>query len=127
MELIDTPANGQKPRRFIPLLRVVHPAPPPKPRKHRVPPPVFSAEEEKLIRTSLKTAKGLFGSWACLADAMHMSDVQIGNVAHGKVTVSGDLAVRLAKALGVPLEVLFRPSLRVVRRPCPTCGGSGET
>jgi hypothetical protein len=119
------PRGGKDPPAVRPL-RLVHPAPPPKPKtpRRRHDADVFSAEEQRMLRASLKTARGLRGSWACLAEAMRVSD-QLDAVANGRRPVSAAIAVRLSKALGVPLESLMTPGLRVLKHPCPTCGGDG--
>ncbi len=129
------PPNGGKEAarpRFVKLLRLVHPAPPPKPdgvprtrsgRRRPYHRDIFTAEEQRLLRASLKTARGLFGTWACLADAMRVPLHTVDDAAHGRDPVTPALAVCLSRALGVPFEALFRPGLRVVKNPCPTCGG----
>lgn len=120
----DPPRAGQAPR-FVRLLKLVHPLPSPAPRKKpQRPPPIFTAEETRLLRASLKTARGLFGTWTCLAAAMYVSSVTIENAAAGRMPVSPAVAIRLARALGVPLDALLRPGLRPVKAPCPTCGGA---
>jgi hypothetical protein len=103
-------------------LRLVRSEPPARKKPER-PPSLFTAEEQRLLRASLKTARGLFGSWACLADAMHVSD-RLDVVANGRAPVSATVAIRLSKALGVPLSTLITPGLRLVPFPkvCPTCG-----
>ena len=99
-------------------LRLVKPAPPKGP--PRRPPPLFRPDEEQRIRAALKNARPLFGSWACLADALHLDPKHVQAVASGKKGVAGAIVVRLARALGVPLESLYRaPSDADV---CPHCG-----
>ena len=62
----------------------------------------------------------MFGTWACLADAMHVTKNTLVVIASGRNSFTGDLAVRLARALGKPLEGLYRaPTNADV---CPTCG-----
>lgn len=136
MEPTDPPANGQKPRRFVsilPILRLVHPKPPeksdkrPRTRSGKRRPyqcDVFTTEELRILRVSLHTARGLFGTWACLADAMRVPLNALKEGASGRNRVSAALAVRLSRALGVPFEALFRPGLRVVKNPCQTCGAA---
>jgi hypothetical protein len=119
----EPPIGGKIPIR--PPLRLVHPAKPKEPRRGRKRPfhcDIFTADEQRLLRASLKTARGLFGTWPCLADALRMSLAGLAFAAQGRVPVSPALAVRLSRALGVPFEALLRPGLRVVRNPCPTCG-----
>src|SRR5262245_617977 len=125
----DPPDEGQKTRRFIPLLRLVHPItiePPPKRRKGVRGPLVFSAEEQQCLLASLRTARNIFGTWRALAAAMHVNPARLAKGTHGKGRpVTPELAVRLAKALNVPLERLTQPGIREVKKPCPTCGGDG--
>lgn len=103
-------------------LRLVSPAsttPPPKRRKYQRCPPTFTPEEQARLRASLRNARALFGTWACLADAMRVSKHAVTQAARGR-PVAGDIAVRLARALGKPLESLYRaPTSADV---CPTCG-----
>src|SRR5690349_18762496 len=106
-----------------PHLRLVRDEPPTR-KKPEPAPPLFSAEEERLLRASLKTARGLFGSWSCTGAAMYMSRNRLQRVANGREPVTGHLAVRLCRALGVPLSALITPGLRLVPFPktCPSCG-----
>lgn len=56
---------------------------------------------------------------------MHSTAKHVLHIAHERRRpVSADMALRLARALGLPLEALIRPGLRVVPFPkvCPTCG-----
>ena len=115
-----------------PPLRLVHPAKPPEPdntprtrsgkkRPHQT--DLFTLEEHAMLCASLRTARGLFGTWACLADAMRMPREAL-NLALRSKRISAAIAVRLSRALGVPLDTLTRPGLRLVPFPkvCPTCG-----
>lgn len=64
------------------------------------------------------------GSWSKLAKGMGIGHEAIIAAANGRKPVTADMAIRLAKALGVPFDSLVTPGVRVVRDPCPTCGGS---
>jgi hypothetical protein len=100
-------------------LRLVKPTvPTPKGRRRA---PTFTPEESDRIRAALKNARGMFGTWACLANAMRLRSKRIETIAHGG-TVSADVAVRLARALGKPLESLTRPPSDA--RACAACGRS---
>ena len=114
----DPPDGGKKPIR--PPLRLVHPSSPkPLEKKHqRV--STFTAEESARLRAALRNARALFGTWACLADALRVSEVGVHATAAGKYAFSGDLAIRLARALGKPLESLYRAPTDASC--CPTCG-----
>lgn len=101
-------------------LRLVVPAQPKKPRR---PPPLFSTEESNRVRAALKNARALFGTWACLAAALYLDPKHVQAVASGKKVAAGMLAVRLARALGKPLETLLRPPTDAAT--CPHCGRGG--
>lgn len=108
-----------------PHLRLVTNEPSRRASKRRGPvPPLFNDEQSRLVRAAIKTARGLLGSYSCLAAAMYMSKSAVMHAAYGKVQITGDLALRLARALGLPLEALVTPGLRLVPFPqvCPTCG-----
>ena len=106
-------------------LRLVHPAPPPVPKKRHRWTATFSAEETSRLRAALKHARALLGSWPCLADALRMSEPAVRHAANGSSGLSGDLAVRLARALGKPLESLYRAPTDAAH--CPTCGARRST
>lgn len=119
------PRDGKDPPAIRPPLRLVHPAPPKptgKRRYHRTP-PLFSPDEEARLRAALKHARTLFGTWACLADAMRVGPKTPEDAAAGRHPVSADVAVRLARALGKPLDALLAPLAEAKR--CPHCGRSG--
>ncbi len=100
-------------------LRLVTPDAPKGPKKYRKT-PLFSQEEAARIRAALRHARVLFGSWSCVAAALRTSQNSIVLAAWGRRNVSGDLAVRLARALGKPLESLYRALAAADL--CPTCG-----
>lgn len=104
-----------------PPLRLVHPAPPQPKKKPAQRAPIFTPEEQARLRAALRHARGMFGTWACLADAMHMRLRRVEDAANGP-TVSGDVAVRLARALGVSVESLYRPPTDAGK--CPHCGAA---
>ena len=73
---------------------------------------------------ALRRARSLFGTWACVSDAMRVAKGTAEDVAAGRQRVTGDIVVRLAKALGKPVESLYRaPTDASV---CPTCGRSKQ-
>lgn len=115
------PGQGQDPPARH--LRIVPKDPPPKPpqrEKYKRTAPTFTHEENDRLRAALRRACALFGSWECLADALRVGPQTPRHAARGRYLVSGDLAIRLARALGVPLESLYAaPSDAAV---CPTCG-----
>lgn len=114
-----TPREGQDPpaARHLRLVRPSEPKPKKAPRRWA---PTFTAEEQARLRAALKHARALLGSWPCLADALRMSESAVKHVACGRKRVSGDLAVRLARALGKPVESLYRAPTDAGL--CPHCG-----
>lgn len=93
---------------------------PPKRTYRRGGPPLWSPEEAARLRAALRTARTMFGTWACAADALHCHEKTLIDAANGRTPVSGHVAVRLAKALGKPLDALLRPPSDASR--CPSCG-----
>ena len=93
---------------------------PPKPRaKHRRPAPPWAPGEEARIRAALTTSRRTFGTWVALAAALGLDVAYVHHVRGGR-RLNGDFAIRLARALGKPLESLTRaPTAADV---CPTCG-----
>lgn len=115
------PRPGQEPPAAH--LKLVHPAAPktPRPRgRHRRGDP-FTVDEQARLKAALRNARTLFGSWDCLTDALGVG-VGSGEMAM-RTRVSPDLAVRLARALGKPLESLYRAPADA--QLCPTCGRRG--
>lgn len=105
-------------------LRLVHPAPAPDPngrRKYTRPPPIFDRAETSRLRVAFANARRLYGSWRDLATALHVTYEAVIKVGHGKHPVSPGLVIRLARALGVTVESLYRPPMAVGSR-CPHCG-----
>jgi DNA-binding XRE family transcriptional regulator len=101
------PGQGQDPPARH--LRIVPKDPPPKPprkKHHRT--PTFTPEEQARLRAALNNARPMLGTWACLADAMRVNEDSLKQVVRGRKNVSGDLVIRLARALGVPVESLYR-------------------
>jgi hypothetical protein len=112
-----------------PPLRLVHPAKPAEPdptprtrsgKRRPYQNDLFSPDEKARLRAALKNARPLFGTWACLADAMRVPTKVVFEAANGSHRVSGAVAIRLARALGVPLESLYRAPADAST--CPHCG-----
>ena len=117
------PRDGKDPSP-VRALRLVHPSPP-KPtgkRRYKSPPPVFTLTETQRLRAALRHARALFGTWACAAAAMYVREETVTAAASGRKVLSAELAVRLAKALGKPLDALLSPPTDAGK--CPTCGAS---
>ena len=103
-------------------LRIVPKDPPPKPKRkqrHRMG-ATFTPEEEGRIRAGLRRARALFGTWACTSDALRVAEGTAEDVAAGRQRVTGDIVIRLARALGVPVDSLYRAPTEAGT--CPTCG-----
>ncbi len=112
------PRKGQDPPAAR-HLRLVSDKPTPLKKRQRKP-PYFTPEEAARIRASLRNARTLFGSWACLADAMYLSRGKVQETGSGRYRPSPALVFRLARALGVSLESLYRAT--TAADVCPTCG-----
>ncbi len=107
-------------------LRLVRPPGPKEPRKKpQRPPPLWSPEEASRLRAALKNARAIMGTWPCLAAAMYLGREAISAAANGRKRVSAEIAVRLARALGKPLESLYAAPASADR--CPTCGRGGAS
>ena len=123
----DRPRDGKDPSTRG-HLRLIHPAPPPKPDAprtrsgRRVPyqQALFSAAEEAKLRAALRNARAAFGSWRALAAAMRVPAKAIEDSLRGRHRVSGAIAISLSRTLGVPLEALLRGPTDAST--CPTCG-----
>ena len=76
--------------------------------------PLFSAEEERTLRAAIKAMRGSYGGWRHLASAMGMSEKFIESAASGRAPVSGEMAIRAARAARKPLEALLSPGPREV-------------
>lgn len=122
MASFTDPPNGGK-GQIRPPLRLVHPAPPQPPPRRRPgarPPSPFTDAENARLRAALLSARRAFSTWACLAAALYTTEGSVRHAAHGHKRVTPDMAVRLAKALGKPLESLYAAPSDAAR--CPTCG-----
>jgi hypothetical protein len=123
MPPITEPPTGGKGQIRPPHLRLIHPSPPkPSKRRYRKRPPIFTIAETQRLQAALRHARALFGTWACAADALRVVKETLLAAASGRAPVSAEVAVRLAKALGKPLDALLSPPTDAGR--CPTCGAS---
>jgi hypothetical protein len=107
-------------------LRLVHPAKPAPKQERKIVfyKDLFTPEEQGRLRAALHHARFLFGSRDCLGAVLGACRETISGMAYGRIPVSGALAIRLSRALGVPLESLYRaPTDASV---CPTCGRSKQ-
>lgn len=123
MSSFTDPPTGGKAAIRTPL-RLVHPAPPPKPRRRRgVARPVedvFTDAERARLRLAIDNARRCVGGWHRLAEAMgvHVDTVRLAGVRH---TLSAGVAYRFARATGTTIEALLTSTLHVA--PAPTAGG----
>ena len=117
-DLPRNPRDGQDPSNAR-HLRLIHPARPKALRAKRPRAPTFTPEETARIRAALVTSRRTFGTWVALAEAMGLDVVYVYHV-KASHRLTGDFAVRLARALGVPLESLIRAPSDA--RTCAACG-----
>lgn len=103
-------------------LRLVHPSPPKPPKRRHRRASVWTADEEARLRAALKSARVAFGSWGLLAAAMGTCPNTLARSAMARRVLSAEVAVRLARVLGKPLETLYRAPADASR--CPTCGAA---
>lgn len=119
MPTFTEPPNSGK-GQIRPLLRLVHPAPPKPPRERHRRASTFTADEETRLKAALRNARTLFGTWRLLAAAMGVQRDTLARAAMARKILSADVAVRVARALGVPVDSLLRPPTDAAR--CSTCG-----
>lgn len=80
----------------------------------------LSDVERMRLRAALRNLRGLYGTWACLAEVMGMQPRTIRAIASGKYAGSPGTAMRAARAAGTTIErLLGRP---VAADRCPHCG-----
>lgn len=121
-DLPRPPRTGQDPpfARHLHLVSRTPEKPKRKGRKRVFQADIFTPEESLRLRAALKAARWAFGSVGCLAAALDASRDTIAAAASGRIPFSAALAVRLARAIGKPLESLYRaPTAANV---CPHCG-----
>jgi len=118
MSTFTDPPNGGN-AVIRPPLRLVHPAPPKPPKTRHQRGATFTADEVSRLRAVLRNARAMFGTWGRAAIALRVPEGALRKAANTR-PVSADLAVRLARALGKPLEALIRPPSDAST--CPTCG-----
>ena len=120
----DPPRGGKGPIRLP--LRLVHPAPPSPPRRGRKrihANDLFTPEELRRLRAAFRNAREKFGSWPRLCKAMGVGYQPVKDAVAGRHRVSGALAIRLARALGVPLESLLGALTVAPSLPTPPAAG----
>lgn len=76
--------------------------------------PLFTLDQERALRAALKGLRSTYGGWRHLAQAMGMSPKIIEPAASGRAPISGEMAIRAARAARKPLEALLVPGPREV-------------
>lgn len=108
------------------MLRLVHPptggngGDPPK-RRRTLDLHTLTPTERQHLRAVLKNLRRAYGSWACLAEVMGVSQVTLERSASKKSCASPGLALRAARAAGMHVETMLSGELSSAGR-CPTCG-----
>lgn len=80
--------------------------------------------EAMRLRAALRNLRALYGSWACLADAMGVKVDLLSNVVHSRRSASPGLALAAARAAGTTVEALLGAPRAVST--CPHCGAAWE-
>lgn len=115
-KLTDPPDGGKAVIRSP--LRLVHPAPPPKPKRRRgVARPVedvFTAEEVAKLRLAIDNARKHLRGWQPLADAMGVHLDTLRGAGRYRTLTAG-VAYRFARATGTTIEAILTSTLHVVR------------
>ncbi len=108
MPTFTEPPNGGKGQIRPPLLRLVHPAPPPAKRRRRHEGRVFTTEEHARARAALNGARARWRTWKELGEAMGCSPDVLRKAARRGV-VSTAIVLRLCFLLNVSPQVLLAP------------------
>jgi len=110
------------------MLRIVHPAPQGQPTRppHR-PRTIHSLApaERRALQVALRNLRRAYGTWACLAEVMNLPKGSVCKVANGQEKGSPGMALRAARAAGMPLERVLSSALMPADM-CPTCGRSAD-
>lgn len=77
-------------------------------------------KEQNHVRTALRYLRRRYGAWRPVAEALHFGYDTINKTVNGRDTVSVNLAFRVARLAGVPLDDLISGSF--VPGACPKCG-----
>ncbi|MGK3995968.1 transcriptional regulator [Sorangium sp. So ce1024] len=75
------------------------------------------------LRATLRNLRAAYGTWDCLAGVMGVARSTLRNIVKGHDGGSFAMAMRAAKAAGIPMEQLLGGLVAADR--CPTCGRSG--
>jgi len=108
------------------MLTVVRPAPAgqgegsPAPRRRRSSALGLTETERKRLRAALKNLRLAYGTWSCLAEVMGVPSKTLKKIANGQINGSPGMALRTARAAGIPFERLIGGIISADR--CPSCG-----
>jgi hypothetical protein len=80
----------------------------------------LTPEEQANVRVALRFLRVRLGGWPKLAEAIGASWATLRDRAYGR-TVSGGLALRVARAAGAPIEDVLSGAWPPAER-CPHCG-----
>lgn len=101
------------------LLKLVHPAPPPKPQRRRgtarLVEDVFDAAQTARLRLAIDNARKKLGGWQRLADAVGVHVDTLRGAGRDR-TITAGVAYRFVRATGTTIEALLASTLRVVPR-----------
>lgn len=84
---------------------------------------ILTDVEQARLRAALRNLRALYGSWACLAEAMGVKKGTLANIASGR-PASGTIALRAARAAGSTVDALLGAPRAVTT--CPHCGAAWE-
>lgn len=110
------------------MLRLVHPASQgkdPRPPKGCRSPALFpTPEESDRLRAALRNLRRAYGTWSCLAEVMGVPVKTLMGVIGRRTPGSYGIAIRAARAGGIPVEQILSPGVAVAGR-CALCGRKG--
>jgi hypothetical protein len=81
----------------------------------------LTGSERRALRGALRNLRHAFGSWDGLAAAMDVAAVSLEGIASGRDRGSPGIALRAARAAGVPFERLISRAMRIAGH-CSACG-----
>jgi hypothetical protein len=118
----DPPSGGKAVIRSP--LRLVHPAPPPTPkRRARHEGRVFTRDEQELLRATLRNLRARWGTWTALAAVLECSPDVLSKAADRRIQVSAAVVLRLCFVLRRAPQDLVE-GLRAVPSPPSPKGGA---
>jgi hypothetical protein len=89
-----------------------------RPRKPRS--PELSLEEQASAKLAVRFLRARLGSWATLAERTSLSVAILRHTQARRARITANVALRIARAAGVPLEDILRGAWP--GNACPTCG-----